>query len=181
MLCSDKVEQVREDFLWVVRNVMRLPRACVIWAAVLLTALVTFGIGKPQSDSGSSDGAIRQDAVLTAGTADVPPLGRLVPAPLGPIPCLDGSTVEFGQFCPLPTINCANGTKVFVGQWCPVGPTPEQAPPPASQPQPTPTAQPLPTPTALPLPTPTAQPLPTPTAQPLPTPQPQRCQELGTC
>ena len=51
-------------------------------------------------------------------------------APLrdGPIPCPDGSTVDFGQFCPLPTIQCSNGTAVPIGQFCPLAPTPAAKP-----------------------------------------------------
>jgi hypothetical protein len=30
------------------------------------------------------------------------PFVYVAPAHAGPIPCLDGSTVEFGQFCPAP-------------------------------------------------------------------------------
>lgn len=76
-------------------------------------------------------------------------------APLrdGPIPCLDGSTVELGQLCPVPTVQCANGTAVFLGQWCPVGPPPPQpaaqapappSPPAAPPPNPDPVTEPCP-------------------------------------
>jgi len=83
------------------------------------------------------------------------------PGRLGPIPCLDGSTVDFGQFCPVPTIRCADGTAVFLGQFCPVF-KPQQAPPPQQPPPP-------------------AQQAPPPPAQAPPPPDPQKCRELGLC
>jgi hypothetical protein len=106
---------------------MRLPRTFVIAAVIALIALAAVGFGKPQSDGGTA----RQNIVLTAVTADVVPLSQHL-LPLGPIPCPDGSTVDFGQFCPLPTIQCANGSTVPIGQFCPLSPAPapKQAPPP---------------------------------------------------
>jgi hypothetical protein len=96
---------------------MRLPRTFVIAAVIALTALATVGFGKPLGDSGHrEDAAAQQNIVLTAVTA----LSHGPVQPLGPIPCPDGSTVEFGQFCPLPTIQCANGTTVPIGQFCPL-------------------------------------------------------------
>jgi hypothetical protein len=111
---------------------MRLPRTFIIATVIALTALATIGFGNLLGDSGlREDISARQNIVLTAMTADVTPL-RHDSLALGPIPCPDGSTVDFGQFCPLPTIQCANGTSVPIGQFCPLGPTPaaKQAPPP---------------------------------------------------
>lgn len=76
----------------------------LIIAAVI--ALAALGFGK------ALDTKTSEDVIRTAVTAD---------APLGLIPCPDGSTVNFGEFCPLPTVDRANGTKVVVGQWCPIG------------------------------------------------------------
>ena len=139
-------------------------RTLLITAVVALTALATTIYGRPL------DGALREDAtthgniVLTAVTADATPLGHNSEPRLGPIPCPDGTTVDFGQFCPLPTIQCADGTAVFIGQFCPVFkpvPTPQQAPPPPQQQAPPP---------------PPAQ-----QAPPPPPPDTQKCKELGTC
>lgn len=138
---------------------MRRPRTLIIAVAGALAIVAAAGFSRPNAP-----------AHLTA-----PSHGGQVN--LGPIPCWDGSTVEFGQFCPVPKFQCADGTSVPLGQFCPRAPviaTPLPQPTPTALPLPTPTALPLPTPTALPKPTPTAlpRPLPTPTALPLPLPTP---------
>lgn len=113
---------------------MRLPRTLIIATVVALTTLATLGFGTSQGEEGPS--ASPQNIVLVAGTADAMPLGHDVSPPLGPIPCLDGSTVDIGQFCPLPTIQCANGSTVPLGQFCPVTTVTTAAPAPKQAPQP---------------------------------------------
>jgi hypothetical protein len=111
---------------------MGLPRTFIIATVIALTGLATVGFGNVRGDSGlREDASARQNIVLTAVTADAAPLSDDL-LPQGPIPCPDGSTVDFGQFCPLPTIQCANGTTVPIGQFCPSTPatTATQTPPP---------------------------------------------------
>lgn len=65
-------------------------------------------------------------AAASIGNADLPQF---------PIQCLDGSTVEFGQFCPIPALRCADGSALPLGGVCPA-PQAQVA----STPVPTPTA-----------------------------------------
>jgi hypothetical protein len=67
------------------------------------------------------------------------PFISIAPAQAGPIPCLDGSTVEFGQLCPPLQVTCSDGTQVPLGRFCPAGtkldeeePAAAEAPPPAN-------------------------------------------------
>jgi hypothetical protein len=116
-------------FGWSGDEIMRLPRTFIIAVVIALIVLATVGFGKPLGDSDlREDAAVRQNIVLTAVTADVTPLSHGVLPPLGPIPCPDGSTVDFGQFCPLPNIQCANGATVPFGQFCPAGQPGQAAP-----------------------------------------------------
>src|SRR5690349_16735332 len=137
-------------------------RAFIIVAVIALSALTT-GFGKPAA---SEDPTTPQGIVLT-GMTRARPLSQTWEPRLGPIPCPDGSTVDFGQFCPIPTIQCADGTSVFIGQFCPVfkpALTTEQAPPAPPQQQ--------------------APPPPPQQQAPPPPPSPsdlQKCRELGTC
>jgi hypothetical protein len=129
-------------------NFMRLPRPFIIAAAIALTAVAIVGFGGPLSDSGQrEDATAPQNIVLTAATADATLLSQGGLSPLGPIPCLDGSTVDFGQFCPVPTVQCADGTSVFIGQFCPVF-KPQQTPPapPPAAPAQAPTTKVIPVP-----------------------------------
>lgn len=112
---------------------MRPPRTLIIAAMIALTALAAVGFGTPNGLR--EDAAAPQTIALAAVTADATPLSQHLLS-LGPIPCPDGSTVDFGQFCPLPTIQCANGTTVPIGSFCP------QAAPAAQQPTPPPQATP---------------------------------------
>jgi hypothetical protein len=64
-------------------------------------------------------------ASASIGNADLPEF---------PIQCLDGTTVEFGQFCPIPALRCADGSSLPLGGTCPA--PPKQV---ASTPVPTPT------------------------------------------
>ena len=80
---------------------MRLLRTAVIAVFIALAALATAVFGKPLGDSVHGDAAAKgQNVVLVAVTADLTPLSQDSFPPLGPIPCWDGSTVDFGQFCP---------------------------------------------------------------------------------
>jgi hypothetical protein len=135
---------------------MRLPRTFIIAAAIAVTALATVGFGGPLSDRGHrEDAAARHNIALAALTADATPLSHGVLPPLGPIPCPDGSTVDFGQFCPVPTVQCADGTSVFIGQFCPVF-KPQQPTSTAQAPPPVQAQKPLPTPQGPPTPLPPA-------------------------
>jgi hypothetical protein len=88
---------------------MSLRRTVIIVAAIALTTVATVVFGQTQGS------AVRAEAAAM-------PLSHQVSPPLGPIPCPDGSTVDFGQFCPLPAIQCADGSTVPFGQFCPLRP-----------------------------------------------------------
>ena len=153
---------------------MKTPSRFSVAVMVALTALASAFLGSLARD-GDLDGA----APLTVATADAMPV-RHDPLPQGPIPCPDGSTVEFGQFCPVPTIQCANGIAVPLGQFCPRDvPSAKQAPPVAT-PEPVtcpngtvvPAGQPCPTPKPTPQPVTCPKGTVVPAGQPCPTPKP---------
>src|SRR5690349_21055788 len=99
-------------------DMMRLGRTLIIGTAIALSALAILGVGDSSGVNGPRMDTVGQHQIaLAAVTAGTEPAGRDVLPPVGPIPCLDGSTVDLGQFCPLPTIQCANGTTVPVGQF----------------------------------------------------------------
>jgi hypothetical protein len=108
---------------------MRLSRTLIVLAVIALTALATVWFSAPSADSAAHEEAAAEHAVALTATSGATPLSH-GPFSLGPIPCLDGSTVDLGQLCPLPTIQCANGTSVPIGQFCPRDPGTEQKKPP---------------------------------------------------
>ena len=58
--------------------------------------------------------------------------------PQFPIQCLDGSTVEFGQFCPIPALRCADGSALPLGGVCPAPQVQVATPVPTPTPTPDP-------------------------------------------
>ena len=56
---------------------------------------------------------------VVVGTGSIAAERKSVPVN-GPIPCLDGSTVEFGEWCPVPQLPCADGSSVPLGSFCPL-------------------------------------------------------------
>ena len=76
-----------------------------------------------------------------AGHAAATPGGAGLPE--FPIQCLDGSTVEFGQFCPLPSLRCADGSALPLGGVCPA-PVARQVPSTTALPTPTSAPEPIP-------------------------------------
>jgi hypothetical protein len=109
---------------------MRLPRTFIIAALIALTALVTVGFGTPLGFSGlRKDAAAPQDVVLTAVTGDVTPLSHGVLAPLGPLGCPAGTTMNSARSCNDPKVQCANGATTVLGLTCPPAPAPAPPPP----------------------------------------------------
>ena len=112
---------------------MRVSRSLVVTVVFALVALASTVLGKPLGDSSlRPEPAAPPSIVLAAAGHDISAQSR-DPSPRGPIPCWDGSTVDFGQICPPLTIQCANGATVPFGQFCPLtspSTTSTPAPPP---------------------------------------------------
>lgn len=105
----------------------------------MMDELLISGLELPPSLPGTGASEMTNRTLVAFSGAAIAVLSTVgfAPHPSGPIPCLDGSSVELGQWCPVPTVNCANGTQVFLGQFCPVGPLPKQTQQPIPTPAPT--------------------------------------------